>query len=515
MLRWFYPLILLSLPMLAQAQDSLVAKLATVTEADIYKQGRWGMLFVDAKNGEVIFSQNPDTMFAPASVTKLFSCGAALVGLGADHRFVTPVHQRGEVKDGKLTGDLILVAQGDLTFGSRRTADGKTAFKNNDHTYTDGLTSDAEVTDTDPRYAFRDLAKQVRASGIEHVTGDILIDARLFAPARSSGSGPSTVTPMLVNDGVIDLIIRPGEKVGDPAKITIRPETAYLRGDIDVRTGPKDKKAVMKEPSEDPASYCLRGTIPLASGPVVSIIPVTRHNEFARVLMIEALRKEGIRVDANLFEASSATLPDAKGGYEKLPIVAKYTSEPLIDVLKVTLKVSHNLYASTLPCLLAAKAGKTTQRDGMAEEGKIFSSLKLDRQALSFAGGAGGGNADHVTPRVTVELLKALKQRDDWAKFQDCLPVIGVDGTLASILPKSSPAHGKVFAKTGTLYWDDNVNDRTYLTSKALAGVMTTKTGRELVFAAFVNDVPLAKGVKTRREGLALGKICEIIHNER
>jgi serine-type D-Ala-D-Ala carboxypeptidase/endopeptidase (penicillin-binding protein 4) len=92
------------------------------------------------------------------------------------------------------------------------------------------------------------------------------------------------------------------------------------------------------------------------------------------------------------------------------------------------------------------------------------------------------------------------------------LPIIGVDGTLATILPKTSPAYGKVFAKTGTLYWADLANDRTYLTSKALAGVMTTKSGRELIFAVYVNDVELAKNVKTRREGVALGKICEIIY---
>ncbi len=508
-------LAVLLLAQLAPAQDALPPKIAAVIDGPDYAHSRWGLLFVDAKSGDVVYAKNPDLFFCPASVTKLFTCGAAMVAYGANHHFVTPLHRRGEVsKDGKLDGDLILVAQGDLTFGGRRAADGTTAFKDGDHTYTDGLTPDAEVTDTDPLYAFKALAKQVKAAGITHVAGEILIDARLFAPARGTGSGPAAISPVIVNDNMIDLVIAPGDKVGEPAKITVRPETAYLRGDIGVRTGEKGGKVTMAEPGEDPAAFVLSGSIPLGSKPIVYAVAIERPAEFARTLLVEALRREGVRVDAPLFLAPKVALPDGKVGYEKLPVVASYESEPLQDALKVTLKVSHNLYASTLPCLVGAKAGKTTLKDGLLEEGKVLKSLGIDATAISFGGGAGGSRADQVTPRATVQLLQALKKRPDWSAFEAALPVIGVDGTLATILPKTSPAHGQVRAKTGTYYGDDDANGRTHLVSKALAGTMTTKSGRELVFAVFVNDVPLAKGVKTRREGLILGKIAEIVHDD-
>jgi len=111
-----------------------------------------------------------------------------------------------------------------------------------------------------------------------------------------------------------------------------------------------------------------------------------------------------------------------------------------------------------------------------------------------------------------VQLLQALRKRTDWPAFEAALPILGVDGTLATVVPKSSPARGKVRAKSGTYFWDDAVNGRTHLNSKALAGTMTTKSGRELLFAMFVNDVPLPKGVKPKREGLVLGKLAEIVY---
>ena len=56
------------------------------------------------------------------------------------------------------------------------------------------------------------------------------------------------------------------------------------------------------------------------------------------------------------------------------------------------------------------------------------------------------------------------------------------------------------------------LNGRSLLRSKALAGVMTTKSGRELTLAIFVNDVPLPPAVGPSREGKVLGKLCEIIY---
>jgi D-alanyl-D-alanine carboxypeptidase/D-alanyl-D-alanine-endopeptidase (penicillin-binding protein 4) len=506
--------VLFAVAPLARADGDLAEKLEAVLDGPDYKAAHWGVLVVDAKTGETLYARNADKMFAPASVTKLFSCAAAFVELGADHRFVTPVYRRGETSEGTLRGDLVLVAQGDLTFGGRTRKDGTVAFRNSDHTYANGTSTEYELTDTDPRTAFDDLARQVKKAGITRIDGDVLIDDRLFATARSTGSGPRAVGPVIVNDNVIDLLVEPGAKEGDPAKVTIRPETAYVRADFDFRTGKANGPRTLTFHDDNPRNLIVSGVVPAGTKPVVVIVPVERPAELARVMLIEALERAGVRVSASVLSPlpDRSTLP-AKDGYGKLTKVAAYTSPPLIDALTVTLKVSHNLYASTLPLLLTTQRGKErTLPAGLRAQGAVLKELGLDVSAISFAGGAGGANADHVTPRAAVQLLRLLHGRPDWDAYKAALPVLGVDGTLATVVSSNSPARGKVFAKTGTLYWEDSLNGRSLLTSKALAGTMTTRDGRELFIAMFVNNVPLPKGVRTTREGKVLGKLCELIH---
>ena len=508
--RLLAPLVVCLLAPVLRADDSLAAKIEAVIDTDTYKPAHWGVLIVDMKTGEPLYAHNPDKLFAPASTTKLYSCAAALVTFGPDYRFVTPVYRRGDLTDGRLKGDLILVAQGDLTFGGRTGKDGKVHFKNSDHTYANSVSTDNELTDTEPRAAFDDLAKQVKEAGVTFLDGDVLIDDRYFQPARSTGSGPSAVNPVIVNDNVIDLLIEPGKEPGERAKVTIRPETAYIRADIDIRTGKPGSKPSYTDYDIDPRGLAVRGTVPPGK-PIVGIVAVERPAELARVMFVEALKRAGVRVTAPVLLPLRDREPLPKAGeYAKLTRVAAFTSPPLSEAITVTLKVSHNLYASTLPLLVGRSKGEMTLAGGLREQGKVLKDLGVDTSTISFGGGAGGANADKVTPRATVQLLRAMRGRPEWPAYKAALPVLGVDGTLSQIAT-DSPAKGHVFAKTGTLFWDDALNGRSILTSKALAGVTTAKSGRELAFAVFVNDLPLAKGETPTKIGKVLGKLGEIV----
>ena len=92
------------------------------------------------------------------------------------------------------------------------------------------------------------------------------------------------------------------------------------------------------------------------------------------------------------------------------------------------------------------------------------------------------------------------------------LPILGVDGTIATHVSPESPVRGKVQAKTGTLYYDNTMNQTTLMTSKALAGYLTPASGRPLAFALFVNNAHLKTSTETSRAGQTLGRMCEVAY---
>ncbi len=488
---------------LAAAIDELIA-------GPNYKHSRWGILAVETKTGRVLYEHNADQFFIPASTTKLYTCAAALKVLGPDHVFDTKLFARGDIKDGTLRGDLILRASGDPSFGSRTLADGTMAFVNDDHTYADSTSTTSSLTPTDPLRAMKELAAAVRAAGVKAVTGDVLIDDRLFDKSASSGSGPDLVTPVVVNDNVFDIIVTPASKEGDAASVVVRPETSFVRVDTQVRTAAKGTPTVSVSRA-GPYEIVVRGNVPVGGKSQVRIAFVKNPTDFARKVLIEALRREGVTVEADLFAEPKNDLP-AVAEYERLTAIASYRSPKLSELVKVVLKVSHNMYASMLPVLCATSRGKRTLADGLKIEAEVLKQLGVDTDGVSFAGGAGGSRVDATTPRATVQLLAALVAKPEYAALDAGLPVLGKDGTLAKVVSADSPARGHVRGKTGTLWYDDLLNGRALLTSKALAGTATTAAGTNVVFAAFVNNVPLPKGVKPSREGKALGRLAELLY---
>ena len=78
---------------------------------------------------------------------------------------------------------------------------------------------------------------------------------------------------------------------------------------------------------------------------------------------------------------------------------------------------------SNLECLLYAAPGYSVSNEGFFADPAI-----------------GGDRADYVTPRATVALLRYMATRPDFQVYFEALPVLGVDGTLASSVKADSPA---------------------------------------------------------------------------
>ena len=96
----------------------------------------------------------------------------------------------------------------------------------------------------------------------------------------------------------------------------------------------------------------------------------------------------------------------------------------------------------------------------------------------SFSDGSGMSTYNRVAPRGTVTFLRWTQTQPWGPNFTATLPIGGVDGTLKNRF-KGTSLEGRIMAKTGTLN-----------ATNALAGFLTTKSGKVLTFAAYANDVP-------------------------
>lgn len=211
---------------------------------------------------------------------------------------------------------------------------------------------------------------------------------------------------------------------------------------------------------------------------------------FARTAFVEALTRAGVRVDAPAVQANSTTGLPSQAQVEKRPRVATLMGLPMSENARYILKVSYNRGAQTMVCLLAAAVGSRNCDDGLAAMAPIFTANGIDPKGASLVDGSGlVGNL--VTAASQTQLQRAFAARPDAARWRDALPIMGVDGSVATV-QTDSPAAGHVFAKTGTLGAADLLNLRLRVETKALGGYITAKSGRQLAIAIVGNNAMFA-----------------------
>ena len=508
----FLPLVLLPLaaPLAAQAPAPLAARIESILGRPEFRHTLWGIEFLDLETNQPVYTLNADKLFVPGSTTKLLTEGTALGLLGADHRFKTRIYRTGDVgRGGVLKGDLVLVASGDPNLSARVRPDGTLAFENEDHSY-DGDPNTRAVPG-DPLLVVRELAAQVAAKGIRRVDGRVLVDASLFPEGpRELGTGV-VISPIVVNDNLVDMTVGPGAAPDAPATLTVSPATSYVTFVNQITTGAPDSRPLLRLASDTANpdgshKVTLAGSFPAGKPPILYSYPVPEPSRFAQVVLTQALAEKGVAVKKTRISAAADFAALAKR-YTDDRVVAEHVSPPFREEVKVTLKVSQNLHASLTPLLLAALLRKDKDQTGFDLERDFLTSLGLDLSGAQQADGAGGDA--HYTPAFMVAYLAAMAKRPDFAVFHSALPVLGRDGTLVDI-QTDSPAAGQVHAKTGTYGVNDPLNRRVLVTGKGLAGYLTTAAGRRLAFAIYANNVSVSKEPnETKRVvGQALGEIA-------
>lgn len=469
------------------ASESLPPEILTIIQKPRYLNARWGIHLADQATGEAMYDLRGNERFLAASTTKLFPTAAALHAFGPDYRFETPIYRQGEVTDGTLAGDLILVATGDPTMGGRTTPEGGIAYTPGDHIYANALPI-ATLTPEDPLAGIDELAAQVKSAGIDRVDGEVVIDDRLFP---TFAKDDYFITPIWINDNLIDLSVVPGA-AGAAATVDWRPVSAAYAVEANVTTVAAGQPATIDVTSPTAGVIAVSGEIPVDAGPLLRVFQVQDPAAFARTVLIEALIRAGVEVTASPTGPNPAELLPAPNSYTAVDRVALLTSPPFAENIKLINKVSMNQHADLLVMLLALNAGETSFEAGLAEIGVFLREIGLDPGLVSLSDGRGNEYTDLFSPRTVSQLLFLMTRQDDFAPYFDSLSILGVDGSETITVPADSPVAGKSRAKSGTTVAGDLMNLRPIVMTRALTGYMTTTSGRDLIYAIYVNDVPVA-----------------------
>ncbi len=371
------------------------------------------------------FTLNPTQTRKPASVMKLLTLYASLLQFGLEHRWETHFYYRGVIRRGVLHGDLIVKAFGDPTLSSED---------------------------------LPQIINAIRAKGITHIRGNIIIDRSYFQVGTENSAyfdeypySPYNALPdaMMFNERVSVISLDPAHNRASKSF----PDSSYrvVNQLTQVSKPCRGRYAwprVLIDPSLPQPKVYLKGAISKRCSEKKICKVVTKPYLSFYYALKDALQSSGIAFDGSL---QLARLPlGAKRFYRHL-------SKPLAEILAKTAKKSNNLYARHLQLYLGAHyygapatlaKGRKAIVQILRKEGIILNDyLKLDN-------GSGLSRTARLNAQVLARLLDHafLHYAQRW---MDLLSIAGVDGTLKRRF--RGVAKHLAWMKTGTLRHVKNI----------------------------------------------------------
>ncbi len=470
----------------------LLSRIQEVVRQPALELGFFALKIVSLDTGNVIYEQNANKFVRPASNMKLYTVATALDRFTPDYHFITSVYAKEKVDDGKIKGDLIIYGRGDPSIAAR--------FNNGD--YFKGIDA---------------LAERIAAAGVKRVKGDLVGDESYFNGAPLGGgwewedlqwADGAQVSALTINDNVIDVTVKPGEKPGAPLMFTTAPGPFIAianRGTTSARGGKSDLRLYR---AVGASVLEISGSLPVGDNGFEGKVAIPDPALAFVTMLRDALVKHGVKVDGRLrtidsrSDKSLVPYDPALGlvRYQQPPAlleIASLSSQPFSSIAAQTLKPSQNLYTEIiLRTLSRARVGPNLSTQPMSRETQSDedAGLILVRTFLRQAGvneselvindGSGLSRNDMITANATVQLLTFMSKHRYFATFRDALPIAGVDGTLRTRM-RGTPAEGNLRAKTGSLN-----------SVASLSGYVTTAAGEHLVFSMMLNNYPSASAVR-------------------
>ncbi len=400
-----------------------------------------GVALAELDQRQWVVRRNADQSLSLASTTKLITTAATLIGLGADYKFRTRLIGLGPLgADGALPG-LGVIGGGDPCF---------------DEHFAAGRDADSVL---------RGFAAELKRQGVQRITGDLVIDARLFSGPIRPDTWPADQTNLqrwfsapcaafAWNDNCIEVRIVPGA-VGKPCVIETRPRSPRIKVINQTRSlaSGAGKNAISRALNDNTvvvSGTCGQKTawFPLA----IESDPDLLIGDHFKALLAEA----GIPLSGAV---RLGTVDPATG-----PLLVDH-QQALVPAVNICNQRSHNFYAEQfLRMLGATRAGEGSLTAGRTAAVEILQGkFGAGMGPLTLVDGSGLSYGNEASATYLVNLLDAMHRSEFSAIYRASLKdkdLLGVRGLV----------------KTGT-----------HNESRALAGYLIGANGRNFAFAILLN----------------------------
>ena len=418
----------------------LSSTINTIINRPQFSRGRWGILVKTLSSDKILYSQDSQKYFIPASNVKLFTTAVALQKLGSDFRIRTSIYDDGN-------GILRVVGRGDPS------------FKN-------------------PQLVL--LAKQLYQQGIREINqliaddsyfqGEVVHSSWEWEDIQADYGAP--VNSLILNENASGLSFLP-QNIGQPLQLKWVELTEAYQWKIENNTiTTQADKPGFVEINRDLKGQILRvkGQLAVNSQPEITAIavfdPISNFLKQFRHNLITA----GITVKATVISNLN------KNGKEIAAVESPLLSELLIE----TNVNSNNLYAEALLRSLAIKKPREINQNtadiGLQVMKETLTQLGVEPESYVIVDGSGLSRKNLTTPAALVQLLQGIDKSPEREVFRASLPIAGVKGSLKNRLINTA-AVGIVQGKTGSMTG-----------VSALSGYVNSASYEPLVFSIMVNQ---------------------------
>ncbi len=399
-----------------------------------------------ADENQIFYELNANKPFIPASLMKLFVASTLLELLSPALRFTTQFLATKQIKNSILKGDLYLKGGGDASFVSE---------------------------------SLWNLVNNLSRTGVKTIMGDLILDDTRFDQKNNNpinkNSHRSYEAPtgsLSFNWNVLNIYVRPAEKIGDPAKIFLDPSSLYFHSIVNktktVKADQKKRITIKRKISPSfKESLKITGTIPLRHKEILIYRNIFHPAFWTGWNAIDFMKQRNITLEGDIKRGQTP---------KKAKVLAEWEGKTLSESLGLMMKHSNNYMVDMLLQNLAIELkDKKKSRSGIELMKNHLKKLGIPEKNYTLIQASGLSQKNRLKAKDLLKILRYWNRNPLQAEFESSLAIAGLDGTLKNLNIRSE-IKKRIHAKTGSLKG-----------VKGLAGYLQKASGKKLMFVLIFN----------------------------